>query len=257
MGCHLDEYERTQDPNHASAGFPTTCESCHRETDTSWRGASFDHDNVFRLQGQHATLDCASCHINDVYQGTPTDCVGCHLDEYERTQDPNHANAGFPTTCESCHRASDADWRGASFDHDEVFRLQGQHATLDCASCHINDVYQGTPRDCVGCHLDDYQQTEDPDHAAANFPTTCDSCHRASDANWFQGRFDHQFPITSGRHSGIACATCHSDGTNYAVFTCFNCHEHRRSEADDEHEDVSGYQYESLACVSCHPDGRN
>ena len=210
VGCHLDEYEQTSAPNHASAGFPTTCVDCHRNSDPSWgngQGGGFNHNAVFPLQGQHNTLDCASCHINEVYQGTPTDCVGCHLDDYDQTQAPNHANAGFPTTCDSCHQASDPNWlQGGGFNHNAVFPLQGQHNTLDCASCHINEVYQGTPTDCVGCHLDDYDQTQDPNHANAGFPTTCDSCHQASDPNWLQGNVQPQRSVPApgpAQHLGL------------------------------------------------------
>ena len=29
---HRDDYERTRDPDHVAAGFPTTCQSCHGAT---------------------------------------------------------------------------------------------------------------------------------------------------------------------------------------------------------------------------------
>ena len=44
---------------------------------------------------------------------------------------------------------------------------------------------------------------------------------------------------------------------SFEVFTCLTCHEHRRSEMDDEHDEVRGYVYESTACYSCHPDGED
>lgn len=253
VGCHRDAYNRTTSPPHAAAGFGTACETCHRATDASFRGASFNHATVFPLVGRHAQQVCASCHKNNVYRGTPRDCVGCHRDAYMRTTSPNHVAAGFPTTCENCHKATDSSFRGASFNHATVFALVGQHASQACAACHVNNVYRGTPRDCVGCHRSNYERTTSPAHAAAGFGTTCDTCHRATDSSWRQGTFNHRFPIT-GRHNA-ACSTCHQ-AQPYSNFTCLSCHEHSQASMDREHRGRNGYRYDSRACYSCHPTGR-
>ncbi len=252
-GCHRTTYERTTSPNHVSAGFPTTCESCHRASDASWR-ATFSHNSVYPLVGVHATQACTACHKNNVYKGTPRDCYGCHRTTYERTTRPNHAAAGFPTSCESCHSASSSTW-SASFDHNRFFVLAGRHLSAACSSCHKNNVYRGTPRDCYPCHQAQYDRTTNPNHRAAGFPTTCETCHRSSDTSFNQGRFNHTwFPITSGKHAGRACAECHTDPNNYKVFTCTTCH--TRSRMDSEHSGRAGYRYDSAACYSCHPTGR-
>jgi len=252
--CHLDEYSRTVRPNHAAAGFPTACEACHSPGHTSWNQAMFNHA-TYPLVGRHAAQDCVRCHKNGVYKGTPRDCVGCHLADYQRTTNPNHAAAGFPTTCDACHKASDPSWKGSVFSH-TAYPLVGQHTAQPCAACHKNGVYKGTPRECVGCHLANYQKTTSPGHTAAGFPTTCDVCHRATDSTWNQGRFVHTaFPITSGRHAGLTCSTCHTTPTNYKVFSCLTgCHP--RSDTDSEHSGRAGYRYDSAACYSCHPTGR-
>ncbi len=39
------------------------------------------------------------------------------------------------------------------------------------------------------------------------------------------------------------------------IFSCINCHEHRKSKMDDEHKNVPGYLYESTKCYQCHPNG--
>ena len=131
----------------------------------------------------------------------------------------------------------------------------GRHATTACASCHGNGVYRGTSRDCAGCHLPKYQATTNPNHAAAGFPTTCETCHRATDTSWGQGTFNHTwFPITTGRHAGNPCSACHTSPSNYRVFTCITCH--GRAATDKEHQGRNGYRYESAACYSCHPQGR-
>lgn len=254
--CHQKDYQATQTPNHAAAGFPTTCETCHRTSDATFAQARFDHASTFPLFGVHAVQTCATCHTNNLYRGTPRECVGCHKTDYDRTVAPSHAAAGFPTTCENCHRPTDASWSAnGGFNHGAVFALVGVHATQACAACHVNNVFRGTPRDCVGCHLADYNRTTSPVHASAGFPTTCDSCHRASDSSWLQGTFNHLFPITSGPHR-VSCTICHQGG-NYQTFTCLVCHEHDRASMDAHHAGRPGYRYDSLACYGCHPNGRH
>jgi len=253
-GCHRQDYDSTKDPNHRQSGFSTNCDSCHRFSDPDWSRAKIDHNQFFRLVGRHASISCEVCHKNGVFKGTPSDCYGCHRSDYDATRDPNHRQAGFPTNCEACHNASDPDWNRADFDHNQFFQLAGRHATTPCASCHKNGQYKGTPRDCYGCHRADYDATRDPNHRAAGFPTTCDNCHRYTDSSWDQGKFDHSFPITSGKHAGNPCSACHTDPNNFRIFTCLTCH--TRGETDDHHKEVKGYRYESNACLACHPDGR-
>src|SRR6266567_4047430 len=100
--CHKSNYTSTTNPNHVTAGFPTSCVACH--TTTSWAGAVFDHNKTaFPLTGAHATVACTSCHINNKFAGTPTDCYSCHKSNYTSTTNPNHVTAGFPTSCVACH----------------------------------------------------------------------------------------------------------------------------------------------------------
>jgi hypothetical protein len=254
-GCHKSDYDATKSPNHAQAGFPTNCENCHRATDPNWH-TSFDHNKFFALVGQHKSLACEACHKNNQYKGTPRECYGCHKADYDNTRDPNHKSAGFPTNCEACHKATDVDWRQAKFDHNQFFVLSGRHAQIPCEACHKNGQYKGTPRDCYGCHRTDYDNTSDPNHRAAGFPTTCENCHKYTDSSWDQGVFNHSaFPITSGRHSGIDCVVCHTNPNNYAVFTCLSGGCHPQGETNGHHDDVGGYRYDSNACYNCHPRG--
>ena len=211
VGCHRPQYDRTTSPNHVAAGFPTACEACHRTTDIGWRsgtGAGFNHAQFFQLTGLHQNQACTTCHRNNVYKGTPRDCVGCHRTDYERAANPNHVQAGFSTACESCHRASDPSWRGAGFNHSQVFALVGTHATVACAVCHVNGVFKGTPRDCVGCHRDDYNRTTSPNHVQAGFSTSCETCHKPTDASWKGAGFNHNsvFALV-GTHATVAAAS--------------------------------------------------
>ena len=202
----------------------------------------------------HTQLGCSDCH-SDGYPGTPSECSGCHLNDYLATIDPNHAAAGFPTDCTFCHTTDG--WPGANLNHDLYYPLAGVHTRLDCTACH-SDGFPGTPRECSGCHLDEYLATRNPDHEAAQFPTTCDECH--SSVEWYNARFDEHeglFPIYSGEHDfWNSCSTCHRVTGDYQTFSCTHCHSHRRDKMDRVHMGVPGYEYSSASCYACHPTGQ-
>ncbi len=179
------------------------------------------------------------------------------MNDYSASSNPDHDAIAIPTDCEICHTTNPG-WEPASFPiHNEYWPLTGAHLTIasDCDACHGGN-YISTPNECVGCHLDDYNQTTDPDHQAAQFPTTCEDCHTT--IAWVPSTFDHDgqyFPIYSGEHEGEwnTCSECHPNPSNYGVFTCLTCHE--QGETDDEHNEVTGYSYNSDACYACHPNG--
>ncbi|HVB30979.1 MAG TPA: hypothetical protein VNE60_05575, partial [Gemmatimonadaceae bacterium] len=256
VSCHQADYAKTSSPPHAAAGFPTTCETCH--STANWTSATFDHNATkFPLTGAHLAVACNACHGDGVYAGKPTACVSCHQADYAKTSSPPHAAAGFPTTCELCH--STTNWTSATFDHNATkFPLTGAHVTLACNACHGDGVYAGKPTACVSCHLTDYNGTNNPAHAAAGFPQTCDQCHTTT--TWSGATFNHDgsfFPIYSGTHQNrwTQCADCHTSPTNFAVFTCTGaCH--AQATTDSHHSGVSGYRYESNACYACHPRGQ-
>lgn len=237
------------------------CASCHNAVSWENRQEIFlQHLNTrFPLKGAHALTDCESCHFNqqrNTYKNTPVDCQFCHTEDYLATDNPNHRDAGFPRECQACHRFNAFTWTDTNFDH-SFFPLTGAHTAALCADCHTSG-YAGTPTDCYFCHQDDYEGSTDPSHQAAQFPLECQTCHNTT--VWEQTTYNHDvqyFPIYSGEHRGewSACSDCHVNASNYKVFECIDCHEHRRSEMDDKHRDVSNYQYSSAACYSCHPRG--
>ena len=248
VGCHKTDFDRTTSPNHVAAGFSTTCESCHRATDTSWK-TTFNHASAFPLVGLHATQACTACHKNNVYAGTPRDCIGCHKTDYDRTTSPNHAAAGFSTTCDACHRATDTSWK-TTFNHASVFPLVGVHATQACTACHKNNVYKGTPRDCIGCHRTNYDRTTSPNHAAAGFSTTCESCHSASASSW-SASFDHnRYFVLAGRHLSAACSSCHQNSVYRGTpRECYPCHRTQYDGAANPNHRTAGFP---TTCESCH-----
>ena len=96
IGCHKEDYDRAKEPNHVTSGFPTTCETCHKVSDTSWEQARFNHQASFPLAGKHATAACASCHKNGVYRGTARDCSGCHISAVPEGDEPEPHPGGVP-----------------------------------------------------------------------------------------------------------------------------------------------------------------
>ena len=259
IGCHTSDYNSATNPNHSTNQFPTDCASCHSQN--AWTPSSFNHTNYYPLTGGHSIIanDCNLCHMGN-YTSTPNTCAGCHTSDYSSTSNPNHTSLGLSTDCVSCHTTA-PDWTPALFpDHNNYYVITGAHTTLDCATCH-NGSYNNTPNTCVGCHQADYNNTTNPNHATSQFPTDCASCH--SQSAWSPSTFDHDnlyFPIYSGKHQGEwnQCVDCHYSSGNFSLFTCITCHEHNnQAQVDDDHDGVSGYQYNSNACYSCHPDGED
>ena len=248
--CHLEDYQATTVPNHREAGYATVCAVCHLPA--SWQPASLDHERFgFALEGAHAKLACAACHIGGQFTTLPTACVDCHLPAYAAAQ-PDHQVLKFSTACVDCH--GQAAWRPALFDHQATgFALLGAHTTTTCQGCHENNRFTGTPADCLSCHR--------VDEPANHFGPDCAGCHTS--AAWRPATFDHErsFPLQRGEHRRYRtdCAACHQSAGDYQVFTCTDCHDgtHSRARMDREHQgEVRDYRYETTACYQCHPQGR-
>ena len=259
VGCHQSDFNSTISPNHSVNQFPTDCASCHNQN--AWSPSAFNHNTFYPLTGAHATIanDCVQCHMGN-YNTTPNTCAGCHTPDFNTALNPNHNALGLSNDCVSCHTTAPG-WSPATFlIHNNFYVLAGAHTSLNCVECH-NGNYNNTPNTCIGCHQSDYNGTNNPNHASAQFPTNCASCHTQS--AWSPSTFDHDnmyFPIYSGKHDGEwnLCADCHYNSGNFSIFSCINCHEHNnQNEVNNHHNGVPGYSYNSNACYSCHPDGEN
>ena len=255
--CHQSNFAAA--PNHTAQNYPHDCTLCH--STASWQGSTFDHSKTaFPLTGAHTGVACASCHTAG-YQNTPTVCYSCHQSNFQGTTNPNHVALNIPTTCEQCHTTTPG-WKPATFPiHSNYWPLTGAHANIasQCASCH-NGNYTTTPSQCVGCHQSDYNGAANPNHALAHFPTACEQCHTTS--AWSPSTFNHDgqyFPIYSGTHKGrwSLCSDCHTNQTNFAVFSCITCHEHSQANSDSQHSGVRNYVYNATSCYSCHPTGQS
>jgi hypothetical protein len=103
--CHRSEYEATSNPNHTAAGFPNQCASCH--STSTWSGARFDHDPLFRIySGRHreAWTSCTQCHQNPSRYADFT-CLTCH--QQTQTDEHHREVTGYryeSVACYTCHR---------------------------------------------------------------------------------------------------------------------------------------------------------
>ena len=108
-GCHQSDWNSTQTlggliPNHLSAGFPTTCDTCH--TTTTWLNATFDH-TYFPIP--HHNSVCNDCHQVSTDYSSFT-CINCHTTSAHQqvpTTNQHNGVANFvygPTTCYNCHK---------------------------------------------------------------------------------------------------------------------------------------------------------
>jgi nitrate/TMAO reductase-like tetraheme cytochrome c subunit len=248
IGCHLQDFNSTTNPNHVSAGFSQNCTGCHSMS--AWTPATFNHSaTAFPLTGAHTSVACANCHIGGKYAGTPTDCFACHTNDYTATTNPNHATAGFPHTCTTCHNTSA--WIPSTFSHSTTaFPLTGAHTAVACASCHVGGVYAGTPTDCFACHTNDYTATTNPNHATAGFTHTCTTCHNTS--AWIPSTFSHSttaFPLT-GAHTTVACVQCHVGGRYAGTPTdCYSCHTQDFNSTTNPNHSAQSFPQ---TCTLCH-----
>ncbi len=249
-GCHQGDFDGTNNPKHAAAGFPTNCALCH--TTSAWAPSSFNHSATFPLTGAHAAVSCAQCHTNNNFTSLPTDCYGCHTKDFTGAANPNHVAAGFPTGCTLCHTTNA--WTPSSFNHAAVFPLVGAHASLACAACHTNNNYATLPKDCFSCHTADFNNTNNPSHPQWNFPHTCETCHNTT--NWLNTTFNHslyaKYPLT-GAHATLTCEQCHTNN-NYTGTSpnCYGCHQKDFTGATNPNHVTSGFP---TNCAICHNTG--
>ncbi len=253
--CHQNP--ETDEKHQGVGGYifqDAACFACHPTGDADLK---FDHNaTLFPLTGAHVQANCLECHQNG-FKGTSTVCVDCHQLDFNQSLDPDHRKLNLSNDCASCHSTTPG-WTPAKFDnHDQYYVLQGAHKMIsqDCKACHISG-YNNTPNTCVGCHQAEFDNSQNPNHRQAQFPTDCKECH--GENAWTPAQFDHDgkyFPIYSGKHKGVwsQCNECHTNPNNFAVTSCVICH--MNPETDEKHMGVGGYVYQDQACLACHPTG--
>ena len=214
------------------------CADCHKDHDG--RDAViivldrqlFNHEYTnFALKGNHADMDCGSCHEPETkFRDAETECYSCHIED-------NVHDESMGTECGDCH--SPTGWLDVEFDHDVTgFPLIGFHLEAECLACHEDQTFQSTPTTCYSCHAED-------DAHNGKSGQECQNCH--SPTGWDDTSFDHardtQFAL-DGHHGELSCDNCHSEDpfSDQLDTTCVSCHLE-----DDNHDGRFGD-----VCETCH-----
>ncbi|MBZ5662488.1 MAG: hypothetical protein LAO08_18960 [Acidobacteriia bacterium] len=239
---------------HGPLNIP--CENCH--TSTSWTPIravpEFNHDSTrYPLRGMHEKVRCTECHTKPVFTNVGKNCADCHADIHRGQMGAN---------CAQCHTPSG--WNvsvTAIKNHFNRFPLLGAHAVVECDLCHKNAAvgqFTGLSTACASCHLTDFQKTVNPNHVAAKFSTTCETCHTTFDT-WLNASFDHAitgFLLTNG-HANVPCASCHINN-NYnltiAPTDCGNsqCHLTTWQTTTNPVHPSAGAAFAAANCSTCH-----
>lgn len=135
--------------------------------------------------------------------------------------------------------------------HDKTnFPLVGKHRTTSCRECHLNLVFEGTPRECEACH---WERRQD-DRYQLKLGIHCGECHTPFTwKNVSPNKWNHS-AVTGfelkGVHRTFDCADCHGEeGFMRLRVDCFECHEEEYRESDDPNHEAAGFPYQ---CQLCH-----
>lgn len=177
--CHKDPHQGRFTAERTGAG-DAACTACH---DThAFRPSQMDldvHSQLgFALTGAHRAVPCQECHLD--LHGRPQlgrgsslllaahapepllldqavrDCASCH----ETPHGGQFAERSDQGACDACH-GTDAFRPAVQFDHDRDtrFPLEGSHAEVACAECHLPAStateptrYRGVDARCEACH---------------------------------------------------------------------------------------------------------
>jgi hypothetical protein len=232
-----------KDPHHGT--FPQSCQSCHNTS--GWKKISlqsvnqrFDHSKTkFPLEGKHASVDCGQCHANGDFKKPLVfaKCMDCHKDVHNG-QFAKRAEQG---ECASCHTVQG--WKPSKFTVKEhastAYPLQGGHARLECAQCHIpkgkDTVFKVKFDRCTDCHGDRHAGQ----FAGAPYFNACDRCHTVNaykPSTFTLAKHKETHFVLTGGHVAVPCADCHKESAEF------------------QPKPAVVYHWSNLNCASCHND---
>ena len=160
----------------------------------------------FPLTGKHSILECASCHLEGTFAGTPRLCSACHAD----VRPASH----YPGECSACHLTNA--WRPANFNHSGQTNCQSCHTrpsghyTGQCSACHSTNAWRPAnfnhrgQTNCQSCHT----------RPSGHYSGQCSACH-STDA-WRPANFDH--------NGQTDCQSCHTPPRGHYTGQCSACH---------------------------------
>lgn len=273
--CHTPDPHGGQFAKRNDAG---ECSSCHNLDGfkPSTFGLKEHQASAYPLQGKHASIDCAKCHIpkgrDTLYKIKFGKCLDCHSDEHRG----QFAAAPRLNRCETCHTL--IGWRPSTFTlvrHKETrFLLTGSHVAVPCNDCHkVADygpaqpkpvaVYHWQDRSCTLCHADPHkgQFRERMAKLGQNRDSAgCEACHSTKSWKELQG-FDHSataFPLV-GAHRAVECTGCHKPPVLQTRLANVDFRKAPKK-CEECHEDVHGAQFANAQritpCADCHDSTR-
>jgi hypothetical protein len=235
--CHADPHR---------GGFSQTCQSCHdtagwNRTLASEMNRTLDHSKTkFPLLGKHVEVECVRCHARGDFKKALAfqKCADCHRQDLHGGQ---FARRTGGSECSNCHSVDG--FKPSTFGLKEhattAYPLQGKHATLPCAQCHVPKgkamIYAMKFRYCTDCHADEHAGQ----FAAAPHLNRCEDCHnlqRFLPSAFGLRRHNEIAYRLSGSHVAVPCGDCHKPSANF------------RPKA------TAQYHWQGLACQSCHKD---
>lgn len=163
FGCHALDDQINMLQHQVEMGG--TCLECHDGVD---RMRSFDHQAVFHLDGSHLGVECQGCHVEQLYQGTPSECKDCHAE-------PEIHFGFFGLTCDYCHET--LGWYPALLTQHTFPIDHGDQGESECQACHLASYGEYT---CYSCHEHSPEDVADK-HRDIKFTEAellnCTACH--------------------------------------------------------------------------------
>jgi len=255
-----------KDPHHGS--FTQTCATCH--TTLGWKrvtqglNENFDHSKTkYPLEGKHKAVECTACHQNGDFKKPLqfANCTNCHKDQHNG-QFAKRADRG---ACESCHDVNG--WKPSKFDvkaHASTqYALEGKHAKLECAQCHLpkgkDTLYAIKCGRCLDCHRDEHQTQ----FAAAPWLNQCEQCHSVEGFKpstfSLSKHKQTRFPLNNG-HLAVLCSECHKPASAFATAVLFPASAAVQNVAVPEpshYGTTAVFHFKEQACTTCHKDPHN
>jgi hypothetical protein len=243
-------------------GGPLLLQSCTR---TLPHG---EPNPLFELKGKHKTVPCEGCHGDGKPRSLPTVCIDCH-DNDRPAPDHNPGRNCFP-----CH--TEDGWDVGHTDTGLTPTETGPTETGLTEPTGFDHAALPLDKLCWDCHelvdlgppeIEGGAPRKDATHYTSPTPDQvswwdCGPCHNYT-APWDEDYIVHPPRTPHGSLQDpdpltwvVACADCHQDETNYALFDCEMCHVQRNPAFYPHFGDaqVQG-PLANESCKVCHPHG--
>ncbi len=238
--CHSDPHK---------GSFPQGCQACH--STSGWKRVSseaisqrFDHSKTkYPLLGKHAEVECVQCHAGGDFKKPLAfqKCMDCHKPDPHNGQFAQRKDNG---ECSSCHTVDG--FKPSKFtvqDHaSSAYPLEGKHATLECAKCHVprgkDTLFKIKFQRCTDCHTDEHGGQ----FAGAPYMNQCERCHNLQGyrpSTFTLARHKETHFLLTGGHIATPCIDCHKPSPDIAP------------------KKPAPYHWDNLSCTSCHQDPHN